>query len=387
MIKKAIIIGGGICGLTTAIALKSIDIEVEVFERAEALREVGAGLTLWANSIYSLKKLGLDEAVIESGARAQDFSFFDPAGLCLGSYDLDRVESTMGVPSISIHRQSLIEALKRFCDPVNLDHEFIDYDTTSSGVIAKFRNGNEVEGDIILGCDGFHSACRKKVLDDKIRYAGYTCWRGVLDRGNLDLDPGIIFHTCGNGSQFGILDIGRNKLAWYGTANEKKGTGYSTKEMKDLVLKVFSSWWGEIPSIVENTPGQSFLQNDISDRKPTAKWFADRILLMGDAAHPTTPNLGQGACQAIEDAEVLIECMKENSHPEEIFNTFIKKRYKRTRYVVDSSRYSGWLNQTESKIIESARDYYLRTSFAGGSSPMVDRIICHKNDAFKIDNF
>lgn len=378
MIKRAVIIGGGICGLAVARALEKRAIEVQIYERDQCLNEVGAGLTLWANAVLALKELDCMDSVIEAGERVRSFSFHTPENAVIGCFDIDRIEEIMAVPSIAIHRQKLVEALAGERKSISYGKELVDCSSNDSEAIAVFSDGEEVKADILLACDGFNSRVRKILLDDRARYSGYTCFRGVVDADSVEYGGGALELTCGDGAQFGILDIGHGKLAWFATANMAENTRMTVYERKKEVLRRFAGWREPIEQVIETTESTEFLMNDISDRKPTPVWARGRVMMLGDAAHPTTPNLGQGACQAIEDAAALYFCLGASSQHYAVFDDLVRRRYKRARYVVDLSRMTGFLCQTRSKYLGMVRDYLIRRSLRSGFTPDLKRLVCRK---------
>jgi 2-polyprenyl-6-methoxyphenol hydroxylase-like FAD-dependent oxidoreductase len=382
MTKKVIIIGGGICGLTTAISLSRAGLEVVVFERSDTLREVGAGLTLWTNGIYALKKIGVDEPILASGQVVQNFEFFNSKGRNLGKVDIQATQEKMGVPHVSIHRMRLMNALENLIDvgeKVKFNHEFVSFTQDSASVHAHFANGHVETGDILLACDGFNSKARLAILHhDQKRYAGYTCWRGVTRIPSTYTTRGDIRHYVGPGSQVGIFDVGHETVCWYATANVPAGRKETTDERKQQVLEKFADWPEEVLQIFQSTESDDYLKNDIYDRDPVGKWINDRVMLMGDAAHPTTPNLGQGACQAIEDASVIAECLQKHSSHRHAFARFARLRKRRTAQIVLSSRRAGEIGQQDNPLIVPVRNFVLEALVKTGQMKEFEQTVCYK---------
>jgi len=382
MSKKVIIIGGGICGLTTAISLSRSGFEVVVFERSGELREIGAGITLWSNGIYALKKMGLDEPVRALGQVATRFELLGQNGRSLGLVDTESSVKKLGVPHISINRKRLMNALESCIDNrnmIHLDHDFVSYGLSKDGVEAQFACGHVEFGDILLACDGFNSKVRQAVLkNDEKRYAGYTCWRGVTKAPDWYTARGAVSHYVGPGAQVGIFDVGDDTVCWYATSNEEAGIKESPEQRKAHVLNRFSDWNEFVRKTFEATEANDYLKNDIYDREPTKKWTDDRVLLMGDAAHPTTPNLGQGACQALEDASVITDCLLYTEDYRHAFARYSRLRQKRTTEIVMSSRRSGDISQLESKLLTPVRDIVMEAMVRTGRMKEFEQAVCYK---------
>ena len=383
MSKKVIIIGGGICGLTTAISLSKIGLDVVLFERDDSLREVGAGLTLWSNGVYALKHMGLEQPVLENGQVVQHFEFLNSKGRSLGVVDLKKSESSMGVSHLSIHRMRLMNALEsqiHSSDMVKLNHEFVSYTQDARAVHAHFANGHVESGDILLDCEGFHSKARKAILShDNKRYSGYTCWRGVTTIPSSYTARGDIKHYIGPGAQVGIFDVGHETVCWYATANVSAGRKDSGEERRQEVLERFGDYPKDVITIFESTESDDYLKNDIYDRNPVNRWIDDRVLLMGDAAHPTTPNLGQGACMAIEDAAVLTACLKKYpSNHQYAFARYSRLRKKRTAQIVMDSRRAGEVGQQENMLVLPVRDLLFEVIVKTGQMRSFDQSVCYK---------
>ncbi|MBK9282150.1 MAG: FAD-dependent monooxygenase [Candidatus Obscuribacter sp.] len=384
-VETAIVIGGGIAGLTTALALGRLGIDVKVFEQADSLREVGAGLTVWSNGMYALDELGAAQDVLKAGQVVESFRFLDEAGQVLGAVDLARLERLVGQPSVTIHRRALLHALAQVLErtvsgcSIHLAEKFLRYKQDGGHVAAYFESGSVHEADILIGCDGFNSLVRKQVLGDTDRnYSGYTCFRGVTEFPEAEIPRGAVWHTNGVGTQFGLLHTGAGQMAWYATANMPSGVIEDAHERKDYLLDRFASFHELVPRLLGATESSAILKNDIYDRSPSYKWSDASVLLVGDAAHPTTPNLGQGACMALEDAAVLGRAVKGGGSVEDIFDRFCKRRMRRTSFVTRSSRRAGAFNQSENQWLLKCRDKLTAALFKGGSMPTIDKIMGYK---------
>ena len=364
---KAIIVGGGIGGLAAAIALGRTGVEAVVFERAEELREIGAAVTLWANATKALKKLGVYDAVREAGGADLGGEIRSWRGERISEISADQLRSNLGEANLAVHRAdlqgALLAALPR--GTVRLGSELLGFDQEGAGVVARFADGSEERGDLLLGADGIHSSVRARLFGRSApRYAGYTAWRGVADAGNGLLPEEVGLNLWGRGSEFGLAGIGGGRFYWFVTRNAPEGEAEDAQGRKREVLDLLGGWYEPARAAVEATAASKILRNDIYDRDPLERWGAGRVTLLGDAAHPMTPNLGQGACQAIEDAVVLGGCLRKGGEVVSSLRLYEARRIPRTADVVRRSRLAGRLLQLENPLLCRLRDAVARRTSA-----------------------
>jgi 2-polyprenyl-6-methoxyphenol hydroxylase-like FAD-dependent oxidoreductase len=337
---RAVIVGAGIGGLAAAIALKQTGWDVVVYERAPELREVGAGITLWTNAVKVLRKLGVGEAIEASAAIIRESEARSRRGRLLMRADFSSLNQKLGAPTIGIHRADLQAKL---ADHLGREHihfgtTCVGYTTAEKGANALFAEGDDVRGQILVGADGIRSLVRNQMLGpEPVRYAGYTAWRGVglIDRPEVPLGRTVL--AMGRGSQTGMLPIGGGRTYWFATANLPASGEDAPGGHKRELLQRFGNWYPAIPAVIEATPEEAILRNDIIDRPPVRKWTDGRATLLGDAAHPTTPNLGQGACMAIESAYVLAKCLRAAETSEAGVATYEQARFDRTAMITNMS--------------------------------------------------
>ena len=339
---RAVIVGAGIGGLAAAIALKQFGWDVAVYERAPELREVGAGLSIWTNAVKVLRKLGVGETIEAAAAPIRASEARSWRGRLLMRTDFGYLNEKLGAPSIGIHRADL---QSRLADHLGREHitlgtTCVSYTTDEKGANALFAEGDDVRGQILVGADGIKSLVRQQMLGpEPLRYAGYTAWRGVglIDRPEVPL--GVTVIAMGRGSQAGLLPIGGGRTYWFATANVPAG-GDSLERGRPArpeLLERFGDWYPAIPAVIEATPEEAIIRNDIVDRPPVRRWTDGRVTLLGDAAHPTTPNLGQGACMAIESAYVLAKCLRASETPEAGLRAYEQARFDRTALITNQS--------------------------------------------------
>jgi len=360
-------IGGGIGGLAAASALQRAGMRVTVFERNHELREVGAGLTLWANAVQVLQELGLASAIAAVSTALIRFECWSWRGKRLGSMPLDSIEKAMGAANIGIHRADLLRLLADTLAPgtVQLDAHCVGYMQEEGGVTSHFADGRHDHADMLVGADGLHSVIRTQLLGQQPpRYSGYTCWRGVALFEDAQVSPGISSETWGRGLRFGMLPIGNGRVFWYATYNCPAGGQDQPGERKPLLHQLFHNWRAPIEQLIEATDEATILRNDILDRRPVRHWGSERVTLLGDAAHPPTPNLGQGACQALEDSLILARCLGKARESVAALRTYEACRMKRSASIIEQSYLFGQIGQWENPLLCSLRDALTPLAFA-----------------------
>jgi 2-polyprenyl-6-methoxyphenol hydroxylase-like FAD-dependent oxidoreductase len=292
-----IVVGGGIAGLSAAIGLRRSGHEVIVLERTPRIDPIGAGLTLFANAMSALDRLGVREAVAAKGAPARQSAILTREGRELAHVPTDLLEGT-----IAILRADLQRELAAAAGELRLGADITAVEQHDDGVVARDAGGNEERGDLLVGADGLRSVVRSAIADVRPRYAGYTAWRGVSP---MSVEPGRLTESWGVGERFGLVDLGRGRTYWFATKNAPEGELDEPEGKKAEILRRFSGWHEPIAAIADSADGGAILRNDVYYLEPLQRWSERRIVLVGDAAHAMTPGVGQGAAQAIEDAVVL----------------------------------------------------------------------------------
>ena len=358
---KITIIGGGIAGLTTAIALNKIGIEATIFEASPEIKALGAGLVLAANAMQAYKKIGISAEIIEKGRLVPAFIIYDQEGKVVTKTDSQANTEKYGADNFTIHRAHLHQLLLSKINPNSITANKRATHILQNGtkITVTFHDGSTHETDYLIVSDGIHSPIRKQLLpNSEPRYAGYTCWRAVIDNTNLKLTE--TSETWGLKGRMGLVPLANNKIYWFACINAPQNDP-TMKAFKVADLQaVFKDFHAPIPSVLAETKDENLLWNDIIDLKPIHQYAFGNIVLIGDAAHATTPNMGQGACQAIEDAVVLADEIKQNATIEAAFKAFEKRRLKRTHYVVNTSWALGKVAQTESRLLAGLRNFIFR---------------------------
>ena len=341
--------------------------EAAVFERAEELREIGAGISLWSNAVKALKKLGVYDAIREAGGAELGGEIRSWRGERISEITADQLRSRFGDANLALHRADLQGALLAALPQgtVRLGAEFVGFAEDGAGVVARFTGEREERGDLLIGADGLESSVRAQVFGRSTpRYAGYTAWRGIADVGYGLVPDELGLNLWGRGSEFGLVSIGRGRFYWFATRNAPEGEAESAAGRKREVLDLLRGWYEPARTAVEATEESRILRNDIYDRDPMERWGAGRVTLLGDAAHPMTPNLGQGACQAIEDAVVLARCLGDGGEVVSSLRLYEARRIPRTADVVRRSRRVGRILQLENPLLCRLRDAVARRTSA-----------------------
>ena len=357
---KAIIIGGGIGGVTAAIALKQAGLDVTVFERAEELQEVGSGLPLWTNALRALHKIGLTDDLEQSGVQVTSVRVSTWNGDTLTDTRNDKHLRRLGTITIVVHRAELLALLLKTLgeDRVQLGMTCIGFTQYATGVSARFADGQEVRGDVLIGADGIHSVIRTQLYGlIKPRYVGYTCWRGLAHTSRTGLET----WAWGKGCQFGITPMSQGRAYWFVQKYAPEGGKDKPGGRKKEILKLFHDWHDPIPAVIEATAETDILRNDIYELKHLRQWSHGRVTLLGDAAHAMTPNLGQGACQAIEDAVALGGYLKGTPKIAAALKSYEKRRVTRANRIAGLAHFIGQAVQWENPILSVPRNILVRS--------------------------
>lgn len=353
------IIGAGIGGLTTAIALEQKGIKTRIFEQAEQIKEVGAGIILANNAMQVYEKLGLRKVIEENGNPISSMNITKSNLKPLSKIDLTYFEQKHNTKNIAIHRgklqQILIDKLKS--TEINLDHKLTSIVKNENGYNLNFENGNKIQSSTVVGADGLKSIVRQNIFPkNTIRKANQICWRGITE---CELPVNFrneLNEAWGKSERFGFVQIAENKVYWYALKSFKRNANeFSVNNLEQY----FGDYSSVIKNIIKSTKKEHINTAEISDLNPTSIWFEENVCLIGDSAHATTPNMGQGACQAIEDAYVLSECL----HKYEIakaFSEYQKLRLPKAHQVVKTSWLVGKMAHISNPILIGLRNQLLR---------------------------
>ncbi len=357
--RRAIIIGGGIGGITTALALRRVGFDVVVFERAEELREVGSGLPLWANALRAFHTLGLSNIVEPLGQPVTRGSITHWRGDMLVNANMEKLLKRQETMNMVVHRAELLSALlnELGTENVYLGMTCVGCTQDETGVSAYFADGKVARGDLLVGADGLHSTIRSQLFGaTKPRYAGYACWRGVAHTTRKDIET----WAWGKNAQFGITPMNNGRAYWFAQYNGPEGEREKQVERKREIMDLFGNWHDPIPEIIEATEETSLLRHDVYESPLLSHWSRGRVTLLGDAAHTMTPNLGQGACIAIEDAAVLANCLQIETDVVAGLRLYEKRRVARANTIARLAGLIGQAVQLDNPLVATLRNAVLK---------------------------
>jgi 2-polyprenyl-6-methoxyphenol hydroxylase-like FAD-dependent oxidoreductase len=351
----ALVIGAGIGGLAAAIALRQRGMEALVVERAEELREVGAGLLLSPNACAVLERLGVLVELGSNSASVPRWDLLNQKGELLSSLQVAQGDEQ----SLNTRRCDLQMALRRLLpvDAVRLGCAAVKAENRSGVVEVTLGDGSVIRASRIVVADGTHSAIRSQLWPKRrVTYRGYIGWRALVDHVPSGWESGHVSESWGRGRRFGIGHVGGGRTYWYASANVVKSKAQDAIALEQL-QRDFGDWHDPIAELFSHTRQEALLQHPIADSRPHWHWQQDnRIALLGDTAHPLTPNLGQGAAMALEDAWELAQ---QWNHPD-AFARYERRRRARLLAVWAASRWVGTMIQWQNPLLCAARDAHLR---------------------------
>jgi 2-polyprenyl-6-methoxyphenol hydroxylase-like FAD-dependent oxidoreductase len=348
------VVGGGIGGLASAVALRSAGWDVQVLERSAELREVGAGISLWPNALRALDLLGVGDRIREQGTIEAGGGFRDRAGTWLFRTDMRALEERFG-PSVLIRRAALLAVLADALPPgtVSLSTEVTGIVERPDHVRVEHRAG-PVTADVVVAADGIHSRIRAHLWPGARapRYAGYTTWRFVTPV--LDIDAEVT-ESWGRGERVGVFPMGDGTFYSYQSATVPPGqrVGDELGELK----RRFSGWHDPIPALLDSITSADVLRHDIYRLPPLRTFVTRRVALVGDGAHAMTPDLGQGGCTSLEDAVELARQLEDRpADPAPGLARYDRLRRPRTQAIARRSAIAGRFGQASSPIAVRLRD-------------------------------
>lgn len=369
------ILGGGIAGLSVALALHQRGYRPRVYERRAKPATMGAGVTLWPNASFVLEELGLLQDIAAIGGRPRSMRRQDAAGNALGGLDIALLDRTMGYPSYTVLRrdlqQLLLDHAARAGIPVEFGHraEAIALDAHGKAV-AHFENGASIRPDLLIGADGrMDSVARQFVAgDNRPVYQDFVNWIGVAQAPHALMDDMAIQDFWGEGERFGCVPIRPDLVYWTAAQAKPLSEAKPGPDMRQEIALLFAQWPEPIARIIRATPENAIRLIAVHDLEPLQTWSRANVLLLGDAAHAPLPTSGQGACQALEDAWHVARCLKSASGGlDEVFQEFTRIRSPKTARLSEQGRVFA-----RALLATDAETCRIRNERAKASNPLHD---------------
>jgi 2-polyprenyl-6-methoxyphenol hydroxylase-like FAD-dependent oxidoreductase len=372
---KVIIIGAGIGGLTLAIALQQRGIPYEVYDAAAGNKAVGAGIMLGTNAMKVYDRLGLVPALAARGVQSDHFFVRDHQWNILQVIDNRRLKERFGQPGLTIHRASLQdELINAVQEQIQWGKRCISVEQTDSMVTVHFEDGSSATGDILVGADGIRSVVREQCIEQaQYRYSGQTSWRATIpmDLPAAERAQGSEMWGDGDGLRAMYVQVGPRQVYFWMTKQMPAGSSFTPEAALSYIKSSLSHFRGYMPGVLAQLTTDTLIHTDLYDIKPIRRWYKGRIVLLGDAAHATTPNLGQGASQAIEDAYMLARCLAAGTDHSKAFAVYQRKRISRARKIVGMSRNMAMLTNLKGRFLVWCRNMIVKSVPAGISDMQV----------------
>ncbi|HEY1357697.1 MAG TPA: FAD-dependent monooxygenase [Thermoleophilaceae bacterium] len=368
--RRALIIGAGPGGLAAAIGLSRVGIEATLFERAPELGQVGAGLGVQSNALRALMKIGVGDRLMDAGTELRNQEIYDSGGRLLIQLPQGEVADAFGTPAISLLRADVQLALVGALDDgvLQMGAECIGVEQDPDGVTAHFADGRAERGAVLIGADGGRSVVRKHVYGDADappRYSGVTIWRSVVQLDGV-LPDDTARGYLGMGQTFVMFPVGRQRIYWGVGKREPEGGTNPTEGLHQLLHDHLREFPDVGHQVVGATPEPEIIRTDIYDRDPEQTWVKGRVALLGDAAHMTTPFVGQGAGISMEDGVrlskelALTDGLRDQRMLGHALDAYEQARIERCAKVVLSSRRRGRMLFWRNRELRAVRNAAMR---------------------------
>ncbi|MFA3083243.1 FAD-dependent urate hydroxylase HpxO [Acinetobacter pittii] len=341
---NVVIIGAGMGGLTTGIALKKFGHQVRIFEQTEKILPVGAAISLWSNGVKCLNYLGLTDKIAKLGGQMDDLAYVDGlTGDVMTQFSLLPLIEEVGQRPYTVARADLQNMLMDEFgrNQIYLGKKMVSLEDKADYVEVHFADGSSTQADLLIGADGTHSLTRTYVLGQQVqrRYAGYVNWNGLVEISE-DLAPAQQWTTyVGEGKRASLMPVADGKFYFFLDVPLPAGLDNNRDEYKKLLKQYFVDWCQPVQQLIERLDPQKTNRVEIHDIEPFTQFYKGRIVILGDAAHSTTPDIGQGGCQAMEDAIYLARSLQINTLGlEDALRRYQNKRNERANELVLRAR-------------------------------------------------
>jgi FAD-dependent urate hydroxylase len=371
---KIIIIGAGIGGLCAGIALKRNGHDVRIYEQVKDIRPVGAAISVWQNGIKCLSHLGLGSKIAAIGGLMDSIGYVDGlSGDTMTDFSLQPLIERVGQRPYPVARAELQMMLMREFGlaEIRLGMRLVDLKDGGESVSAEFEDGTVDTGSLLIGADGANSQVRHYILGSvaERRYAGYVNWNGLVEM-NEDIAPANRWTTfVGQGKRVSLMPIAGNRFYFFFDVPLQAGLPNQKEHYKSLLRGYFDGWTQQVHTLIDRLDPQTTNRVEIHDVDPFMTWAKGRVALLGDSAHNTTPDIGQGGCMAMEDAVVLSMVLQ--SHALSIEDALIRYQNRRNERAADLVRKARKrCDVTHAKDMAATRNWYEELRREDGSSIM-----------------